>query len=182
MKTLKTMLAITILTAITNNIFGQDLKLSVYSKPNRELSNMGTSIGLLLLGTIGDIEVGAFYEKNNQFNTQKVNTDINIQNSANYSGIYSTIYLLGTKNLVAGINMRAGMVNTDRVVITFAAVTEYYINHNISVGAAARFISKTPVIEAKLSLNLAGSKRRTQRQKKYAENKNFYRTLRTSRN
>ncbi|UXP33723.1 hypothetical protein N6H18_07125 [Reichenbachiella agarivorans] len=185
MKKLKVFIAISILVSITHYTFGQDLKLSLYSMPSRGLGDIGTSMGFLLPGTIGDIEVGAYYERNRYLgkneNSENSDTSNSFTTSANYTGIYTTLYLLGTKNLVAGINARAGMVDTDKVVITFAAIAEYYVKENLALGVSARFISQLPVVEMKASLNLAGVAGRIKRQEKYAETKVFYQNLRKDR-
>lgn len=77
--------------------------------------------------------------------------------------------------------MRAGMVNAKQVIVTFAAVAEYHVNQNLSVGASARFVSELPVLEAKISTTIGAGNNRSKRQQKYRDTKNYYRTRRSRR-
>ncbi|PIB36468.1 hypothetical protein BFP72_14210 [Reichenbachiella sp. 5M10] len=184
MNKLKSFIIITILVSIVQFSFGQDLKLSIYNMPARGIKDTGTSVGFLLPGCIGDIEVGGYYERNSYFDkASSDSTDfINDRTStSSYSGVYSTIYLLGSEKFVGGVNMRAGMVDAKKVVITFAAIAEYNVNENLSIGASARFISKLPVLEAKISTTIGTFGNRAKRQQKYKEAKEYYRSMRVKR-
>ncbi|PIB34752.1 hypothetical protein BFP72_04690 [Reichenbachiella sp. 5M10] len=150
-----------------STLWAQDLKLSVYSTPSMGRSDFGTAVGILLPGGIGDIEVGGFFEKNGYLG-EGSDDDVSSMIAKDYTGIYTTIYLVGNEKIGFGVNMRGGAFDAEKFLITFAAVAEYYINPHLAVAASARFIDELPRIEGRLSINLSGKRNRTKRQEKYA--------------
>lgn len=166
MKNLKQIILVTVLSFVAASAFSQDLKLSIYSTPTMGRSEIGGAAGVLLPGSIGDIEVGGFYERNGYLNNEATG-DVKSVVEKDYAGVYTTLYLIGNEKLSFGANMRGGFFDADKFIITFAAVAEYYVNPNVALAASVRFIDELPKIEGRVSFNLAGNKNRLKRQDQY---------------
>lgn len=167
MKNLKQIILISVLCIMSASAWSQDIKLSMYSTPSSGRKEIGTAVGILLPGAIGDIEVGAFYERNGYLNGE--DSDAKNVVSKDYTGLYTTMYLVGNEKLSFGANIRGGYFDSEKFIITFAALAEYYVNPNVALGASVRFIDELPKIEGRMSFNLAGSRNRKSRHAKYAE-------------
>lgn len=174
MKNLIKSISIAALLFVAQSTIAQDFKSSIYSSSSED---MGVALTFLLKGTIGDIELGGYYETNSELAKKSENSKTEKQVNT-FKGIYATIFLVGSEKINIGANMRLGLYNTEYVVATFAVTSEYYINNNVGIGLSALFVDELPKLEAKVTFNMAGSIKRLERQEKYKENKQFYKSMR----
>lgn len=164
------------LLALATAVMAQELKMSTYTTVTSV--NVGTSLGVVLPGYIGDIELGGFYEKYNQSFRSLEPGYTGANPISNFKGIYSSFSLTGSNNMDLSLNLRIGVTDQKNTAIIPSLGLERYINSYTGVGVAALLTGSSPSLQVKLTFNPSGSGGRMHRQAEYSARRSYYRALR----
>jgi hypothetical protein len=137
MKTLRIISLLPITMLLASVAFSQSLKVSTYTEVTRVSPKVGTSIGIVLQGYAGNIEIGGFYQKNSVTSQTEYKSRMSEQN---FKGIYGAFSFYNNDLVDLSFKVRTGTINDEIFAIVPSVHGEFSLTQSFgfTLGAGVR--------------------------------------------
>ncbi|MEQ9379212.1 MAG: hypothetical protein RIG68_28740 [Imperialibacter sp.] len=132
----------------------QGVKATSYIEKTKMSPKMGYSVGVVLPGYLGDMELGGFYQK--AMNEQGESTYRKIVEEKFY-GMYLGVSFIQTERVNVSFKVRAGSVNDKFLLLTPSVFSDVMISRSLGFGFGLGMRNLQPTYTGRLVLKLSNS-------------------------
>ncbi len=159
------LLPVLLIIAVAVSAQAQGLKGTTYIEKTKMSPKMGHSLGVVLPGYLGDMELGGFYQKA-MTNPGVESTRRRIVEEKFY-GMYMSVSFVQTQRLNMNFNIRAGAVNDRYLVITPSVYSDLMLTGSLGIGAGLGMRNLQPTYNARVLVKFNSPQRKNAYNYKY---------------
>lgn len=138
--------------SMNHYVNAQQIRISTYTEVTVVSPKVGTFVGIVFPGYIGNIEIGGFYQQSSSlgFGTQEQERRGVFER--NFKGLYTAFSMYHVKKLDVNLNVRVGTMNNESFSIIPTVQGDYQVSRYMSIGVGGGLRNFMPSFMAKVSI------------------------------